>query len=263
MALIEAGSALDRRDWLATARDVFDALIERLNQGPALLHCSADGAAGPAALLEDYAAMSRAALRLHEAFGKPRYRDLAIAWVDALDADFWDEADGGYFMSAASQWNGMARVKSITETSLPAGNALMIGVLARLHEITGDGRYRSRAERLVEAFRADIVRHGIAAATAVENVLTLGCFVRIAVSGRPEWAETRDLMRAALDCSLPDRMVLGPGSGANAPEDGRAMAQVCIGTHCLLPIVSADALRRLTAPGGLFRAGGSSLEPSI
>ena len=263
VALIEAGSALDRHDWLAAARQVFDALTERLNQGGALLHCGAVGAAGPAGFLEDYAAISRAALRLYEAFGKPRYRDLAIAWVAALDADFWDETGGGYFMSAASQWNGMARVKSITETSLPSGNALMIGVLARLHEVTGESRYRDRAERLVEAFRADIVRHGIAAATAVDNVLTLGRFVRIAVSGRPERAETRDLMRAALDCSLPDRMVLGPGSGANAPENGQAMAQVCIGTVCLLPIVSADALRRLTAPGGLSRADGSSLEPSI
>ena len=263
VAVIEAGSALDRRDWLAAARQVFDALTERLNQGAPLLHCFADGTAGPAGFLEDYAAMSRAALRLYEAFGKPRYRDLAIAWVAALDADFWDETGGGYFMSAASQWNGIGRVKSITETSLPSGNALMIGVLARLHEVTGEGRYRERAERLVEAFRADIVRHGIAAATAVDNVLTLGRFVRIAVSGRPERAETRDLMRAALDCSLPDRMVLGPGSGTNAPENGQAMAQVCIGTVCLLPIVSADALRRLTAPGGLSRADGSNVEPSI
>ncbi len=260
VALIEAGSALDRRDWLVAARSVFEALIERLNQGNALLHCGAVGA-GPAGFLEDYAAMSRAALRLYEAFGKPRYRDMAIAWVKAVDADFWDEEAGGYFMSAASQWNGMARVKSITETSLPSGNALMIGVLARLHEVTGEGRYRERAERLVEAFRADIVRHGIAAATAVDNVLTLGRFVRIAVSGRPERAETRDLMRAALDCSLPDRMVLGPGSGASAPESSQAMAQVCIGTVCLLPIVSADALRRLTAPGGFSRADG--ILPSI
>ncbi len=254
VALIEAGSALDRRDWLAAARHVFDALTARLNQGDALFHCSAKGIAGPAGFLEDHAAMSRAALRLYEAFGQTRYRDLAIAWVEALDADFWDEEAGGYFMSAASQWNGVARVKSITETSLPSGNALMIGVLARLHEVTGEGRYRERAERLVEVFRADIVRHGIAAATAVDNVLTLGRFVRIAVSGRPDRAETRDLMRAALDCSLPDRMVLGPGSGAHAPVDGQATAQVCIGTCCLLPIVSADALRRLTAPGGLSRA---------
>ncbi len=258
VALVEAGSALGRRDWLAAARTLFDALIERLNQDDRLLHCSAPGAAGPSGFLEDYAAMSRAGLRLYEAFGKTRYRDLAVAWVATLDADFWDEAGGGYFVSAASQWNGIARSKTITETSLPSGNALMIGVLARLHEVTGEGRYRERAERLVETFHADIVRHGIATATAVDNVLTLGCFVRIAVTGRPERVETRDLMQAALDCSLPDRMVLGPGSGADALENGQAMAQVCIGTRCLLPIVSADALRRLTAPGGLSRVDGQS-----
>ncbi len=118
VALIEAGSALVRRDWLAAARTLFDALIERLNQGDALLHCGTPGSAGPPGFLDDYAAMSRASLRLYEAFGKTRYRDLAIAWVATLDADFWDEAGGGYFMSAASQWNGMARSKTITETSL-------------------------------------------------------------------------------------------------------------------------------------------------
>ena len=262
VALVEAGTAFGRRDWLALAMRVFDILVDRLSDGKRLRHCITDRAIGPDGFLEDYAMMSRAALRLFEAFGKQRYVEIARGWIDVLDDTFWDKTRGGYFMSSDNDWQPMPRTRTIAETSLPSGNGVMIGVLARLHELTGEGRYADRAERLIEGFHGDLSRYGVATATAINNVTTLGRFVRITVSGRPDEDATRYLLGAALDCALPDRMVLGPGSGAG-DENAKASAQVCVGTICLLPVTSADALRELLAPGGLrsaeHRSAGSSV----
>ena len=255
VALLEAGSAFERRDWLAFTRQAFDALVDRLMPDGTLHHCILDDTMGPAAYLDDYAMMSRAALRLFEAFGKQRYLDHAEAWVAILDAEFWEPDKGGYCMSSARHWHpgslAGSRVRTITETSLPSGNAAMIGVLARLYALTGTDAYRQRADRLIAAFHTDIVRSSIAAASAVDNVQTFAQFVSIKVSGPPDNATTKALLRVALDYSLPDRMVLGPGSGAGLAPDAIPTAQVCIGTSCLAPMVSVEALRRFTAPGSL------------
>ncbi len=251
VALVEAGSVFARRDWLAVAIQIFDALVERLSCGDRLHHCVTEGVIGPDGFLDDYVMMSRAALRLFEAFGKPRYLDFARTWVATLDAEFWDAANGGYCMSSAAQWRPMARLRTITETSLPSGNGLMIGVLARLYDLTGAPAYRDRAERLVEAFHTDITKSGIAGVTSVGNVQTLAHFVKIKVSGDPANQQTRTLMRIALDHSLPDRLVLGPGAGDGEKDRAQPAAQICVGTSCLAPVTSVEELRRLLSPGGL------------
>ena len=250
VALIEAGSVFDRKDWLALALQLFDTLVARLAPEGRLHHCVTDGVLGPEGFLDDYVMMSRAAVRLFEAFGKPRYLAQAVAWVATLDARFWDGDNGGYCMSAVDIWQPTPRVRTITETSLPAGNALMIGVLARLQDLTDNADYSRRAVRLVEAFHSQIVRSGIAGATAAANVQTLANFVKIKVAGDPKHEDTRALMRIALDYGLPDRLVLGPGAGEQAGKP--PAVQICVATSCLAPVTNTQDLRKLVVPGALF-----------
>ena len=234
VALVEAGSVFERRDWLALSREVFDEVAGRL---------------GEAGLLDDYAMMGRAAIRLFEAFGKPRYLELAEAWVARLDDAFRDAATGGYRMRAQAVCPPTFDAPSIADGILPSGNALMIGVLAQLHALTDQPRYADRAERLVAAFHDAIPRAGIGGATAVANVQTLAQLVSLKVSGDPKLEGTRELMRVALDFGLPDRLVLGPGAGV---ADASPTTMVSLGTRCLTPISDVEQLRVLTAPGGLL-----------
>ena len=250
VALIEAGSVFERRDWLAVAREAFDEILAHLADGATLRHSLTEGRLGGIGLLDNYAMMSRAAIRLFEAFGKPRYLELAEAWVATLEEAFRDVDGGGYHIGSTEVWSPTPHPPSIMDATLPSGNALMIGVLARLHALTGQPRYAERAERLVAAFCRVITRSGIAGATAVANTQTLAQIVSIKVSGDPTLPETRELMRAALDYGLPDRLVLGPGAGN--PADAGPTAQICLGTRCLLPITDVAELRALTAPGSLF-----------
>jgi uncharacterized protein YyaL (SSP411 family) len=248
VALAEAGNAFERTDWMTLAETTFDSLATQLGHGDKLRHCITDGRLGPAALLDDYASMARAALRLYEYSGHNRYLALARSWVAVLDSEFWDAERGGYFTGSDQDWRPGERLRTITETSLPSGNGMMIGILARLHEITGEGVFRDRAERLVQGFQADLTRYGIAVATALNNVLGLDRFVLVTVSGPDGCAAAEALLKAARACCLPDRMVLRQKLGEPA-------AQICIGTSCLLPLTDPIALARLLEPGGFATAG--------
>ena len=232
VALIEAGSVFERRDWLVAAREVFDEIVAHL------------GGADDAGRLDDFAMISRAAIRLFEAFGKRRYMDRAETCVAILDDAFRDPVHGGYRMRATEALSPA----SILDAEGPSGNAVMIGVLARLHALSDQPHYAARAAALVEAFHGDIIRSAFAGATAVANAQTLARPVAIKVAGDPKLEPTRELMRIALDFGLPDRLVLGPGAGD--PGDANPKAAIRLGTRCLAPITDTARLRGLVAPGG-------------
>lgn len=250
VALVEAGSVFERRDWLVLAREVFDELVANLADADTLRHSAADECRAPVACLDDYAMMSRAALRLFEAFGKRRYLERAVAWVATLDDTFWDDSDGAYRVSPADARTPTSRSRVVGDGALQCGNALMIGVLARLQALTGAQRYAERARHLAEVLHPVIMQSGIDGATAIANAQTAAQLVLIEVAGDPRLPATRELMRIALDCGLPDRLVLGPGAGVTLGESPRA--QIRIGTDRLAPIGDAASLRAMLAAGGFM-----------
>lgn len=247
VALLEAGSVFERRDWLASTMKAFDVLVGRLTSGSVLHHQWSGGNLGPPADAQDYAAIARAALRLHQAFGRPRYLEQAEAWVAVLDAKFWTK-EGGY--RATPTRADPAIVDDERDDCAIAGNAMMIGVLDRLHQVTGRSSFGERATRLADLLgsQADIADAAILAALASHATR-----VTIDVSGVPGDAETRALMRAALDYGLPDRVVLGPGAGKRPRDRAPAAAEITIGTARIAPM-RLEALRRFCAPGGLASA---------
>ena len=71
-ALARASAVFGAPDWLATARSAFDFILRELSGSDGrLLHAWRDGRRGARGMLDDYAAMARAALALFEASGRP------------------------------------------------------------------------------------------------------------------------------------------------------------------------------------------------
>src|SRR3546814_2188427 len=94
--------------------------------------------------------MAAAALGLHEATGKADTLAQAERWVALLDRHYWDDATGGYFLTADDTPDLIVRTKTAYDSAVPSGNGVMLGVLARLHYLTGQAAYRERAERSEE-----------------------------------------------------------------------------------------------------------------
>ena len=68
-----------------------------------------------------------------------------------VDAHFRDADAGGYFLTADDAEVLLAREKPAYDGAEPSGTSAMLIALLRLAELTGDDRYRARAEATLRA----------------------------------------------------------------------------------------------------------------
>jgi hypothetical protein len=254
-ALANAAQVFEQSLWADAAVEAFDFITGSLVVEGRLRHSWRDGRAKHAATLDDHAQLCRAALALHEATGDARYLRQAQEWVALLDRHYWDPNGGGYFFSADDTADVILRTKNAADQATPSGNGTLVGVLARLFHLTGEDRYRVRADEIVAAFSGELQRNFFSLATLLNNNELLQAAQQIVIIGLRGAADTQALAAAVYGRSLPNRIlsIIAPAEqlppqhpAAGKPQvNSQATAYVCRGTTCSLPI---------TAPGGLSQA---------
>jgi uncharacterized protein YyaL (SSP411 family) len=261
-AMANAAFVFDMPRWQDAARTAFAAVSERMasrhaGEGDRLGHSMRHGRVQPQAVLDDYADMARAALTLFEVTGEAAYLPKAAAWVAAADRHYWDDAAGGYFLTADDAPGLILRTKTALDTAAPSGNGIMAQVLARLFHLTGEAAYRERAEAVIAAFSGELP-HRFANMTALLTAYEiLADPVQVVVVGEPGVADTRALLRVVAESCLPNRVLIQLPPGRALPGfhpaagkgriDGKATAYVCRGQTCSPPAPSAEALRKALA----------------
>jgi uncharacterized protein YyaL (SSP411 family) len=251
-ALAEAAAAFGEPDWLAAARRAFSFLQETMQVDGRLKPAWRRGRLNHPATLDDYASMAQAALTLFEHTGELAYLRQARAWTDVLDRHFWDATDGGYFFTADDVDDVIVRTKHAHDSAQPSGNGLMLGVLARLHYLTGKTAFRDRAQALVRAFSGELERNFVPLCTLLNNAVLLADALQIAIIGSREARDTQELLGVVHGKCLPDRVLQVVERGEALPADhpaagkearnGHATAFVCRGPTCSLPITNPAAL---------------------
>jgi len=252
-ALADAGLIFERADWVALAARAFGFIAEHMAApGGRLRHSWRVGEARHPASVDDYANLCRAALALYEATSDHAYLARAQGWVAVLDRHHWDTDEGGYFFAADDTTDLIARVKTANDAAVPSGNGTMVGVLARLALLTGDDRYRRRAEEIIATFAGEVARNFFPLATLINNAELAMKPVQIVLAGAPDDPGFAALRRAVYQVSLPNRVVLGVAPGEALPEGhpahgkglvgGRPAAYVCDGPVCSLPLTEPQAL---------------------
>ncbi len=251
-ALAQAALVFGAPSWLAAAKRAYGFVRETMSIGDRLGHSWRAGRLQPAAMLDDYAHMARAALALHQALGEGGYIADAERWVAVADRHYWDNAHGGYFFTADDGDPRLRRTRSTNDHATPAGNSVMLAVLARLWRLTGKDAYRARAERLIAA----------SAGAGPENSLGLASFFnafehfvaasQVVIVGDRKADATVALVDAAIAAGHPDLVLSVIPPGATLPPthpaagrgavNGQPTAYVCVGTTCSLPTTDAVAL---------------------
>jgi uncharacterized protein YyaL (SSP411 family) len=255
-ALALAGTIFDRPAWIEAARTAFHFVAENLSDGIRLLHSWRGGGARHRGVLDDYAAMSLAALALFEAVGAPAYLERAEVWLAAAERHFRDPA-GGYFLTADDSDDLIARTKTANDGALPSGNGMMALALARLYHLTAKDEYRERMERTVAAFSGEIAANFVSFPALLNANDMLLNAVELVIVGRREATDTKALTRAVYDLSLPNRILQIVAPGTELPPlhpahgrgqlSGKATAYVCRNGTCSLPVTEAPALAALLA----------------
>jgi uncharacterized protein YyaL (SSP411 family) len=255
-ALANAAAVFDRPDWLAAARRAFDAIWRDMRGADGrLAHSWRLGQARHRGTLDDHAHMARAAIALVEAGAGESYLDAARALVGVLDTHFIDGEAGGYFFTATDAADVIVRRKDAHDNATPAGNGVMVGVLARLWSLTGEAQFRDKAERLAAAFAGEVERNFFPLMTLMNNAELLDEAVEIVIVGD---ADAGALLAAVQARSLPNKVLRRLAPGASLPTghpahgkglvDGKAAAYVCRAMACSAPVTSAEALAALLGP---------------
>jgi hypothetical protein len=259
-ALARASAVFQRPAWLERAEAAFAFVCRNMVNGDRLAHSWRAGRRLELAFLDDYAQMAAAALALFEHTATPEYLQRATEWIARLDADYLDPA-GGYYQVAAAATDVLVRPKNAQDGPTPAGNGTLVGVLARLHALTGEDQYRTRAEQVVDAFSGEARLNPAVHAALLSSYGLLVDPVQVVVMGATDDPALTQLRVTALGAPAPDPTVLtvpsGVGLADNHPAagkgliDGRTTAYVCVGRTCLQPATAPDQLTELLRPARL------------
>ena len=204
---------------------------------------------------EDYACFVQGLLDLYEATFDLRWLRWAERLQATMDRLFWDEAEGGYFSSAAGAWDIVVRLKEDYDGAEPAPSSVAAMNLFRLGALIGDqsaqANYRRRGVATVAALRAQWTR-------SPQGLPQLLCALELAflpprhvvLAGDPAAEDFRALAAVVHEKLGPRRTLVRadatlPWTTPMEPLAGRAAAYVCEDYTCQLPVVEPAELRRV------------------
>lgn len=221
-----------------------------------LLHRYRDGEAGLPGYLDDHAFLIWGLVELYEATFDPAMLEHALALQDVQDAHFWDEADGGYFLSADDGEPLLVRRKVVYDGAIPSGNSVSALNLLRLSRLTGNPKHEQRAEQLMRAFSAQVAAQPSAHTFLLLALdFALGPAHEVVIAGERGAADTRRLLDVLRETYLPNAVLLLRDEATSEALDritgyteshtprGGATAYVCRQQRCEAPVTSAEALR--------------------
>jgi uncharacterized protein YyaL (SSP411 family) len=250
-AIAKAADIFDRPDWLAAAERAFDFIRTRMVLGGRLMHSHREGLTKAPASSADYANMIKAALALAGVTSKSIHVDEAKAWADILDRHYWAEGSGGYYFSADDTGDLIVRTLNAMDEAVPNANGTMVANLMGLYLVTGEERYRERAELILRAFAGDAAGNVFSHTGLLASTLDLIAPTHVVIVV-PQGGDTADLKRALAEVSLPGAVVQVIEEGMPLPESspahgkraisGKPTAYVCIGPQCSPPVTVAPAL---------------------
>ncbi len=238
-ALVHAGSIFREPEWISVARSIFSFIQKNMTLNDRLCHSLCNGKKGKLAFIDDYAAMSRAALALFEATGNKTYLVQAENWVDTANRFYWDHSGGGYFFSASDADDLIIRTKTAADGASPSGNGLMMNVLADLYHRTGNESYWQRGEQLVGAFIGEIHQNNAFMPCLFNGYELMQRAVSVTISGDPLDPRFKALLGTVFDSPVANR-ILSQVHCVDTPPT----AQVCVNGTCRPPLGDADALRQ-------------------
>ncbi len=210
---------------------------------------------------EDCAFLIQAWLDLYEATYDHAWVERAAALQEAMDAHFWDPAQGGYFNSAAGAPDVLVRLKEDYDGAEPAASSTAAMNLFRLSSLTGDDALRERGRRTIASLRGrweDAPQAMPQLLCAFESALEAPRHV--VITGDPQTPEFAALAAVVRERLGPQRTLIAldgsPGSrawfsarspwmeqmGANAPGP---VAYVCEEFVCRAPARTVNDLRKV------------------
>jgi hypothetical protein len=247
-AFAEAGSALQRPEYVAVAAECADFLLDHLVRGGVVFRVWNGGEGRITGFLDDAANLGDALLALYEATGDRRYFVAALGLCERIVTQHRD-ADGNYFDTAGDSEPLIVRPRTIDDNPVSAGQSVAAALFCRMHAFTGEERWYLRAMEIIAPLVGVVGRAPLAVAgLAVAMELAIGPMREIAISGDRGDARTGALVEV-VQRRFDPLTVLAWGPAGSVPLlEGRTLvggapaAYVCRGFVCQAPATGPSEL---------------------
>ena len=255
-ALAKGFIVLRKEPYLKRSSDRADFIWKSLWKNDSLLRVYKDGRARFKGCLEDYAYFLEGLVTLYEASFESQWLDRAQALADAMIEKFWDERDGGFFMTARDHEPLVARLKNPMDDAMPSANAVAALALLRLGRLTGNKLFEEKGRQTVQAFSGDMGQRP-AAFTAMLSAMDFmeTSPVEIVLSGPEEDQEYQKMLETLYRDYRPNQMAVVyrgegtvkfvPWTEGRGPVSNQPTAYVCKEGTCHPPVHTAHALYNL------------------
>jgi hypothetical protein len=262
-ALAWLGAATEEPRYVEAARRCGEFVVgELLRPDGSLVRSWRAGARAGAETLEDVAWVAAGLVELFQADGEPRWLEAALRLVDAR-LPRYRGADGALFDAPDDGERLPMRPRDVMDGATASSPAVLAGALLRLAALTGRSDLAEAARQAVAAESGLLERAPEACTSLLVAAGELAGPPReLVVVGEPGWPSTRGLLRAARRAPCPPT-VIAPAPAVPVPaaavarvplfagrehaDEGRALAYLCEGGACRLPVDDPDALARALA----------------
>src|SRR5437762_457832 len=209
---------------------------------------------------DDYAFVIQSLLELYEASFDVEWVKFAIQLQETQDRLFFDEKNGGYFITSGKDESVFLRMKDDNDGAEAAASSVAALNLLRLAQFRDDKQAAERARKTIDAFTTTLSHFPSAMPQMLVALdYSLSKPRQIVIAGKKDAPETKALLREVRRHFLP-KTVLFLADGAEgqkylgekneaipamSPIDGKPAAYVCENFTCKAPVTDPKALVEL------------------
>ena len=221
-----------------------------------LLRIHKDGQSKIAGCLDDHAYYLEGLLALYEASFEIQWIEKARLVADRMIAEFWDEKDGGFFMTGKSQDQLISRLKNPADEAIPSANAIAAHSLIQLGHLTGKKEYREKVEAMLKAFQPRMEKSP-AAHTGLLAALDFysASPAEVVFAGPKDDPAFQEMRKTVQEDFRPHKVLLYhedettekilPLAEGRAAVGGKATVYLCQNQTCHPPVHTGQALMNL------------------
>jgi len=263
-SLVNCATLFNEPQWIKMAAKAYDFIVATLTFTDAkgvkrLAHAWRDGVLVTPAMAFDHAAMTKAALALHEARNFPGLSDVlsrdylgeAIGWAEAMYTYHVIPESGLLSMAALDTTDVIMHLAPTHDDAIPNAHPVFLTALIRLSGLTGNEMWLKRADDLFTAL-SPAVRSAFIGHAGILNALDLRIRMKEVVTAGPQRAALYEAAlaspffeRIVMDLDKPEALPDGHPAKAQAAQAGDAAAFVCANGACSLPVRDLAGLEKL------------------
>jgi hypothetical protein len=226
-----------------------------------LLHRYIDGEGAINGMLDDYAFFILGLLELYQTTFNPYYLKEAKTLTDKMIELFWDEENGGFFLTSKDSEDLIGRQKLIYDGAIPSGNSVAILDIILLYKYTLDKEYKGKIDNFLKAFGKKVSGHPyLYTQMLIAFDFLLGPSQEIVIAQGKEGPKPEEMIEIIEHQFIPNKILilipsekhkkeelfkLIPFINNQIPMGGKTTAYICRNYECKLPTSDIETLMKL------------------